>query len=103
MAVYVVWSSQVGGKERHVGKAAELVPDHRVLHYWDAGQAVGKAFQPILQTPEAAWDVWMLFDRQVRWEGEAPPRPAWWEHQLYRMPPELMLDPGRFARKALGL
>ncbi|MFL6236871.1 MAG: hypothetical protein ACJ76N_27315, partial [Thermoanaerobaculia bacterium] len=67
VAVYVVWSSQVGGKERNVAKAAELVSDRRALHYWDDGQWVGKAFQPVLETPEAAWDVWMLFDRGVRW------------------------------------
>jgi hypothetical protein len=100
VAVYVVWSDQVGGEERHVAKAAELVSDRRALHYWDDGQRVGKAFQPILHTPEAAWDAWLLFDRKARWEGGAPPRPAWWEHQLYDMPPERMLDPSRFARKA---
>lgn len=100
MAVYVVWSSQVGGKERNVAKAAELIPDRRALHYWDADQGVGKAFQPMLGTPEAAWDVWMLFGRGVRWEGKALPRPAWWEHQLHRMPPERLLDTARFARKA---
>ena len=55
---------------------------------------------PILGTPEAAWDVWMLFDRDVRWEGDLPPRPAWWEHQLNGMPPELLLDSERFAKKA---
>ena len=103
MVVYVVWSSQVGGKERNVPKAATLVPDRRALQYWDEGQWVGKAFQPILRTPEAAWDVWMLFDRGARWEGKNPPRPSWWEHQLYRMPEELLLDPARFARKALEI
>jgi hypothetical protein len=100
VAVYVVWSSQVGGGERNVGNAAKLVPDRRARHYWDGDQVVGKAFQPILGTPEAAWDVWMLFDRKARWEGDSPPRPAWWEHQLYGMPPELLLDSERFAKKA---
>ena len=103
VAVYVVWSSQVGGKERNVGQAAKMVPDRRALHYWDGDQLVGKAFQPLLQTPDAAWDVWMLFDKGVRWEGDAPPRPAWWEHQLYGMPPELALDGERFAKKASSL
>ena len=100
MAVYVVWSSQVGGKERHVAKAAKVIPGPRARHYWDADQNVGKVFQPILGTPAPAWDVWMLFDRGVRWDGKTPPRPAWWEHQLYGMPPELFLDAERFAKKA---
>lgn len=100
VAVYVVWSNQVGGKEQNVPKAAGLVADRRALHYWDGEQRVGKAFQPILQTPEAAWDVWLLFDRGVQWEGATPPAPAWWEHQLYLMPSENRLDPARFAKKA---
>ena len=103
MAVYVVWSSQVGGKERNVAEAARLVADPRARHYWDGDLIVGKAFQPILETPEEAWDVWMLFDREIRWEGDTPPPPAWWEHQLYGMPPELQLDGERFAKKAREL
>lgn len=103
MAVYVVWSSQVGGKEQHVTKASQMIPDRRARHYWDGDQLVGKALQPLLETPDAAWDVWLLYDREVRWEGEAPPRPAWWEHQLWDMPPERSLDPERFARKAREL
>ena len=99
VAVYVVWSSQVG-RERNVGEAAEVIPDRRALHYWDGEQVVGKAFQPILGTPDAAWDVWMLFDTDVRWKGDSPPRPAWWEHQLRGMPDELLLDSERFAKKA---
>jgi len=100
VAVYVVWSSQVGGRERHVDKATQRVPDPRARHYWDGDQMVGKAFQPILGTPEPAWDVWMLFAPGARWEGETPPLPTWWEHQLYGMPDERLLDSDRFAAKA---
>ena len=100
VVVYVIWSSQVWGRERHVAEAAEVIPDRRARHYWDGDRLVGEAYQPILETPDEAWDVWMLFDRNVRWEGHAPPRPAWWEHQLYGMAPEAGLDGDRFARKA---
>jgi hypothetical protein len=100
VAVYVIWSSQSGAEEQHVADAAELVADRRTRHYWDGGQQVGEAFQPLLGTPAAAWDVWLLFDRGARWEGNAPPRPAWWEHQLHGMTPERLLDPDRFARQA---
>jgi hypothetical protein len=103
VAVYIVWSSQSGAEERNVADAAELVSDRRTQHYWDGGQQVGKAFQPLLGTPDPAWDVWMLFDRSARWDGETPPRPAWWEHQLRGMAPEQLLDADRFARKALEI
>lgn len=103
VVVYVVWSSQVWGMERNVAEAAGVIPDRRALHFWDGDKLVGEAYQPLLRTPEEAWDVWMLYDKEARWEGEAPPRPAWWEHNLYDMPPELNLDGDRFARKAAAL
>lgn len=103
VVVYVVWSSQVRGKESNVAKAAGFIPDRRALHFWDGDKLVGRAYQPLLHTPDEAWDVWMLFDKEARWEGETPPRPAWWEHQLYDMPPERSLDGDRFARKAAAL
>lgn len=103
VAVYVVWSSQVGGKEKHVPGAAKLMEDRRAVHFWDPDQRIGKTYQPILGTPAAAWDVWMLFDRGERWTGDAPPRPTWWEHQLRQLPSERFLDPERFAQKAQDL
>lgn len=91
------------GRERNVAKAAGVIPDRRALHFWDGDKLVGEAYQPLLETPDEAWDVWMLYDKEARWEGEAPPRPAWWEHNLYDMPPERNLDADRFARKAAAL
>lgn len=101
--MYVVWSSQLGAEEKHVPEATTLLPDPRARHFWDPERRAGWLFQPALGTGEAAWDVWMLFDREARWlEGEAP-EIAWWEHQLSGMPSELRLDPGRFAAKASAL
>ncbi len=103
VAVYVVWSTQLGAEEHHVPEATNLIPDSRVRHYWDPGLVAGRAFQPIVGTAAAAWDVWLLFDKETVWEGDAPPEPAWWEHQLQGMPGELRLDPDRFAEKARKL
>lgn len=103
IAVYVVWSSQLGAAETHVPEATTLLPDPRARHFWDPERLVGRRFQPALGTQEAAWDVWMLFGRGTRWpEGEAPTI-GWWEHQLGGMPPELRLDPERFAAEASAL
>lgn len=71
-------------------------------HFWDGEQVVGSAFEPVLGTRGAAWDVWMLFDRQASW-GAGVPVPAWWEHQLPGMPDDRVLDPARFAAKATAL
>lgn len=103
IAVYVVWSPQLGAQEKHVASATALVPDARARHYWDGNMVVGSTFQPLLELPAPAWDVWMLFDRDAMWRADAPPRPAWWEHQLSAGPPELHLDASRFASHAEAL
>ncbi len=102
VAVYLVWSSQLGARERHVAEAAKLLGDTRVRHFWDGQELVGKAFQRVLRTGGPAWDVWMLFDRQASWEGGTPV-PAWWEHQLPGMPEDRVLDGDRLSAKASAL
>jgi hypothetical protein len=102
VAVYLVWSSQLGAQERHVAEAAKLLPDPRVRHFWDGEQVVGTTFERVLGVGEPAWDVWMLFDRQATWEAGAPV-PAWWEHQLPGMPEDRVLDGDRFSTKASAL
>ncbi|MDQ6769593.1 MAG: hypothetical protein M3Z54_06360 [Gemmatimonadota bacterium] len=103
IAVYVVWSPQLGAKEKHVGSATALLPDARARHYWDGEELVGKAYQNMLGLPAPAWDTWMLFDRNTVWRDDKPPAPAWWEHQLGAGPPERHLDPARFASHAEAL
>jgi hypothetical protein len=104
--VFVVWSDQVGGREGHVPDAMALLSDPRVRHYWDGDRRVGRAFRVLdlgdreIDLETDAWDVWLLFDEDVTWEADTPPRPAWWEHQLRIPVPERTLDAARFARKA---
>lgn len=107
LSVHMVWSTQLGAEERHVPGAASLIASARVLQYWDPGNAVGTAFEsriPGLSFP--AWDVWMLFAPGVVWEGDEPPEPTWWEHQLGVLDatfPQRRLDADRFARRAAAL
>lgn len=62
----------------------------------------GAAFAPLVGTDQPAWDVWMLFDSNTTWR-QAPPVPAWWEHQLGGLTANRYLDPERFAERARGL
>ena len=48
VAVYVVWSPQLGAAEKHVASATALVADSRARHYWDGQKLVGSAYQPLL-------------------------------------------------------
>lgn len=104
--MHLVWSSQLGAKEKHVAGGAALMRDPRVTHYWDPEQRVGAAFQRhIANLSSPAWDVWMLFAPGTTWPGDAPPAPTWWEHQLSGLAgfEDLRLDPDRFARKAVEM
>ena len=85
------------------------MPDPRARHYWDGDRVMGRAYRVLQTATEAidlgteAWDTYLLFDRDATWDTNGPPRAAWWEHQLQSPPPELLLDPKRFARKAAEL
>jgi hypothetical protein len=103
VAVYVVWSPQLGAEEKHVAGATTLVSDPRATHFWDGHMLVGSAYQPLVGSRAAAWDTWMVFDRNAMWRGDSVPRPAWWEHQMSSGPPALMLNADRWASHAIAL
>jgi hypothetical protein len=103
VAVYVVWSPQLGAQEKHVASATGLIPDKRVKHYWDGGMLVGAVFQSLVGSSGPAWDAWFVFDKDAMWKADSTFRPAWWEHQLRAGPPELMLDAKRWASHAIAL
>lgn len=60
-----------------------LIADPRASNYWDPTEALGKAYSRILEIQGGpAWDVYFLYGKGVRWDGSAPPKPAFWMHQL---------------------
>lgn len=67
--------------ERTVPKATKLLPDERVIHYWDGDKKLGEAFKPVLGLDQTVWDVYLLYPPDAEWK-EQPPKPAYWMHQL---------------------
>lgn len=111
IAVFVVWSDQLGAAPRDVDEAAKLMPDRRARHYWDGERILGGAFQDRLEMDgrtfkleSEAWDLYLLFDRDAYWGEQGLPEPSWWEHQLFgQVPAERHLDAERFAAQAAKL
>jgi hypothetical protein len=40
------------------------------------------AFTRTLGFSEDAWDVYLLYGPSARWDGDLPPKPDFWMHQL---------------------
>jgi len=93
--VYAVWEPILKtDDERSSRKAVTLFPDAPVKNYWVRTCAVGKMFQPPIGLEgEPAWDVYLVYEPGVEWEGDGPPDPTFFMHQLSgRLPDDLRLD-----------
>lgn len=87
--------------------ATRLVPDERATHYWDATGQLMRGYARKLALPEDAWDMFLIYGPEARWEDDLPPEPRFWMHQLgspdqprVRGP---YLDAGVFADSAKGM
>jgi len=82
---YVVWVPMNRGLERDVPNATKEVWDPRARHYWDADGWLMNTYKQVLTGfpfDPAAWDTYVLYGPDATWDGESPPKPAYWMHQL---------------------
>jgi len=95
---YVVWlpATGAGRWEQAAHEQAWRVPDKRIRRYFDATAHLGNTYAPLLHLTGTgpAWDVYLVFGPEARWDAQ-PPAPKFWMHQLpaRRAPPEQLLDP----------
>jgi hypothetical protein len=84
-------------------EAATLrLPDERVSHFWDSEGILVKDYARILKLGDRpAWDVFLLFGRDVEWKTE-PPTPDYWMHQL-KLAPARRLDGNQLATEIAEL
>jgi hypothetical protein len=68
--------------------------DHRVIHFYDPGQFIGRAIAEGFggYSGEVAWDVYLFYDGEDKWEDRLPV-PIDWCHQT---PSDEWADPDRF-------
>ncbi len=106
LETFVVHVPALGAKEEHVPPALPLLAGPRIHHYWEDSGIIGRLYQKAMDTELYMWDVWMAYPPDVVGEGELPPYPDFWMHQLGPLPRELMLDASVFAvetRKMMDL
>jgi hypothetical protein len=81
----IPWSRMAVGTD--VTKAAELLHNPQVQHYWNASGAFGQMLSQAVglknsEHPVYAWDVWLIYGPEAKWEGTKPPRPRLLMNQL---------------------
>lgn len=82
LRVYMVWVPKSRGLERDVASATTQYPEPRAMHFWDAPSVLVTGYRETLQLSEDAWDVFMVYGPDARWDDTRPPKPAYWAHQL---------------------
>lgn len=85
VARFAPWLRVAGGND--VPKAAQLLENSNVQNYWNPTGAFGRLLSKAvgLKNGEGqvyAWDVWLLYGPDARWDGAEPPRPQLLMHQL---------------------
>ncbi len=100
----MVWVPKNGGQEKHLDRVLGLVTDPRATQYWDSHGAVVGPFDEMLSLTGPCAGIFMLYGREARWTGAAPPAPDYWEDahnkDLGRKGAP-QFDAKRFANKAL--
>jgi hypothetical protein len=79
------WSRMAVGTD--VTKAAELLHNPQVQHYWNSSGAFGRLLSESVGLKNSeravyAWDVWLIYGPEAKWEGNNPPRPRLLMNQL---------------------
>lgn len=80
---------------------AQLIYDRTCPDVTRARAMIRATLEAIVGSRAAAWDTWMVFDKQTSWRAGVS-RPAWWEHQMSSIPPDLMLNADLWASRAVA-
>lgn len=102
--VYVIWDPIFGGNFDSAAKnLSERFLDKRVSYYKDPDSLAGTLWKSVLElNTEIAWDVYLLYGADARWEKE-PPKPDYWMHQLWGVTNGPTLNEGKLTEELKGL
>ncbi len=98
LRTYLVWVPMLMARESHVQRGLRAVGNPGVAHYWDEHSALVRGYVKPLGLGQPAWDIYMIYRAGALWEGDQPPAPEFWMHQLPGADAP-RLDPAEFARR----
>lgn len=74
LRVYAVWVPFLGGDQQAADLSERVLPDPRVVQYWDGAAATSEWFaRNVDQSSAPAWDVYYLFGPSARWTSVPEP------------------------------
>jgi len=79
--VYAIWFSMLpGDSPAAFPMARQLMPDHRVIHFWDKSKVAGSWFKENI-TPDYGgkimWDAYYLYGSEAEWYKIPQPLISW--------------------------
>jgi hypothetical protein len=77
-----------------------------VIHYWDSKKEFGDMLAKMLHLNSTAWDVYLFFSKNIKWDESTMPLPSFWMHQLPGLlgaDKNLALNTTRLVEKVCGL
>jgi hypothetical protein len=81
---YYVWAPILAGDTEETARlSAKRVPAPNSSHFWISSQKLLQDAAAVLELPAGriAWDVFLLYRKEIMWET-AFPLPTYWQHQL---------------------
>ena len=83
MRDFAVWLPMMPKDDFEFAKAeADDMGDHMMTHMWDPERELGNLYANTLNLGGTGWDLYLLYSPGIRWEGNEPPQPTFWMHQL---------------------
>jgi hypothetical protein len=85
--VYVVHEPVIGGGDKDIPAAAELLHTTLARHYWNPTGDFGRQMSQVLgllhgSSSVYAWDIYMIYPPNAVWSGQDPPQPSYLMHHL---------------------
>lgn len=111
LQTFVVHVPVIGATKTDVTPSMKLLQNPNVRHYWNESGAFGRELAKSVGLKRGdelvyAWDVWLIYGPEAKWEGTSPPRPRLLMHQLRAMQGSTefpYLDSAAFAQEAQQL
>jgi copper chaperone CopZ len=93
LAGFVVWLPMKPEDSPQTARLkSEKIKDGRAsVRGWDSDRQIGNLFARTLKLSSTSWDVYLVYAPGIKWEGEQPPKPSYWMHQLQGQRADRML------------